>query len=88
MKAVHLKLVGLYDQYEEALAEMVVRLLDGVKDVAAVRSLHLISVLYDERTASIPKIIASMRRAGVKARIYRPSISGTPRPALGSRSGA
>lgn len=74
MKAVHLKLVGLYDQYEEALAEMVVRLVDGVKDVAAIRSLHLISVLYDERTASIPAIIASMRRAGLKVRVYRPRL--------------
>ena len=77
MKAVHIRTEGTdEDGYELAFVEMFVRLIDGVKDVASVRALHLISVLYDETVADITEILASIRRAGFMASVYLPN--GTP----------
>lgn len=73
MKAVHIRTEGIdEDGYELAFVEMFVRLIDGVKDVASVRALHLVSVLYDETVADITDILASIRRAGFRAYLYRP----------------
>ena len=76
MKAVHLRLQGLYDDYEEAIVEMLVRLIDGVRDVASIRSLHLVSVLYDEQVASVAQILSYIGRAGFSARVLAPVSGG------------
>jgi len=74
MKAVHIRTEGTdEDGYELAFVEMFIRLIDGVKDVASVRTLHLISVLYDETVADIGEILASIRRAGFIASLYEPN---------------
>jgi tRNA G26 N,N-dimethylase Trm1 len=70
MKAVHILIEGLRDEYEAVLAEMLVRFVDGVKDVASIRSLHLVSVLYDERVASVKEILRTLRAAGFSASTY------------------
>lgn len=70
MKAVHLQMMTPCDEHEEAFVEMLVRLIEGVEDVASVRSLRLLSVLYDERLATVPKIVRSLGRAGFAARPY------------------
>lgn len=71
MKAVHLVLTSPCDEHEEAFIEMLVRLIEGVEDVAAIRSLNLISVLYDERLANVSRIVRSLGRAGFAARVYQ-----------------
>ena len=80
MKAVHILIDGLRDDYEAVLAEMLVRFVDGVKDVASIRSIHLVSVLYDESVASVRQILRTLRSAGFSARMYRPSkqLAGVP----------
>lgn len=71
MKAVHIRTEGLTDEYESTLLEMFIRLFDGVKDVASVRALHLISILYDETVADIGLILTSIGRAGFRAYPYQ-----------------
>jgi len=72
MKAVHLHTEGVHDSNEATLLEMFVRFTSGVCDVAAVRSLKLISVLYDERLTSPSAIMRTIRSAGFNAREYEP----------------
>ena len=72
MQAVHFRAEGIHDENEAAFIEMIVRLVDGVKDVASIRSLHLISVLYDERVASVRQIMKTVRSAGFRAKRYQP----------------
>jgi copper chaperone CopZ len=72
MQAVHILIDGLTDEYEASLVEMLVRFVDGVKDVASIRSLHLVSVLFDESVATVAQILRTVRRAGFSAKMYRP----------------
>ncbi len=83
MKAVHILIDGLRDEYEAALAEMLLRFVDGVKDVASIRSIHLVSVLYDESVANVRQILRTLRAAGFSARMYRPKPQLTAGPSLG-----
>ncbi len=83
MQAVHILIDGLRDDYEAALAEMLVRFVDGVKDVASIRSLNLVSVLYDESVANVRQILRTLRNAGFSAKMYRPSRQLTSAPTLG-----
>jgi hypothetical protein len=73
MQAVHILIDGLRDDYEAVLAEMLVRFVEGVKDVASIRSLHLVSVLYDESVASVTQILKTLRSAGFSAHTYQPT---------------
>ena len=75
MQAVHITSDDLDTDYQAALTEMVIRFTDGVRDVVLVRSMHLISVLYDEQIADPTQIIRALRSAGVRARRYRPARS-------------
>lgn len=72
MKAVHIRTEETVGEYELPFVEMFIRLIDGVKDVATVSTMHLISVLYDETVADITKILDSIRAAGFYAYLYRP----------------
>ena len=45
--------------------------------VASIRSLHLISVLFDESVATVAQILRTVRRAGFSARMYRPGQQGS-----------
>ena len=83
MQAVHILIEGLRDEYEAALAEMLLRFVDGVKDVASIRSIHLVSVLFDESVASVTELLRTLRRAGFSARMYRPRPGPTGASALG-----
>lgn len=70
MKTVHIRAEGLSSEHTAASIEMQVRAVPGVRDVAAVRSLRLISVLYDEHVARRSQILTLVRRAGYRARPY------------------
>ena len=81
MQAVHIRAEGVTDKNASAFAEMLLWLTQGVKDVAAMPSLHLISVLYDERVADLTVILSAIRRAGFRAYVVRPSRSRRARSA-------
>jgi len=83
MKAVHILIDGLRDDYEAVLAEMLLRFVDGVKDVASIRSIHLISVLFDESVANTRQLLRTLRAAGFSAKLYRPQKQLTAAPAIG-----
>jgi len=72
MQAVHIETNDLDTDYQAALIEMLIRFTDGVKDVVLVRSMRLVSVLYDESKADPTKLIRALRAAGISARQYRP----------------
>lgn len=72
MKAIHIRTSGQHDEYECAFCEMIIRLVDGVKDVASIRTLHLISVLYDDTVADVSQILGALRQAGFGAYVYNP----------------
>lgn len=72
MKAIHLHTVGVADCHEAALIEMCVRLADGVTDVASIRTLDLVSVLYDERETGPADIVSAIRSLGFDACEYCP----------------
>lgn len=73
MQAVHIETNDLDTDYQAALVEMLIRFTDGVKDVVLVRSMRLVSVLYDESKADPTKLIRALRAAGISARQYRPA---------------
>ena len=83
MKAVHILIDGLRDDYEAVLAEMLVRFVEGVKDVASIRSLHLVSVLFDESVASAAEILSTLRKAGFSAKMYQPQLQLAGAPSFG-----
>jgi len=81
MKAAHFKITSPCDEYEESLIEMIVSLIDGVKDVAPIRTMRMVSVLYDEHTANPMQILRAIHRAGFAAETYSQSRRGTLVPA-------
>lgn len=70
MRAAHLHTQGIHDDNEAAAVEMIVRLAEGVSDVASIRSLELVSVLYDESKTCLPSILGAVRAAGFDAHAY------------------
>ena len=70
MKAIHLQTCGVHDPHEAALIEMCVRFAEGVNDVASIRTLDLVSVLYDEDETDPRRILAAIKSIGFDAREY------------------
>ena len=86
MTAVHLSTAGLSSDWTAITIETTLRRLAGVARVAVMRSLNLVSVMFDEREASpeqsrglsVPRgwMHASTSPAGGRAlRLRRPSLS-------------
>jgi hypothetical protein len=73
MQAIHIDTVGLDTPTDATFLEAVLRMLAGVADVAAIRSLGLVSVLYDERKITARTILREIRATGFDARFARPS---------------
>ena len=71
LKAIHLKTSSLSSEWATAFAEMTVARLAGVAKVVAVRSLGIVSVMFDDSSTSPEKIVLALRAAGVDARIIR-----------------
>lgn len=71
MTAIHLSTAGLASDWTAVTVETTLRRLAGVVRVAIVRSLGIVSVLFDERSSSAEKILAAVRAAGVDARLYQ-----------------
>lgn len=69
MTAIHLRAPGLRTDRGKARAEIAVSRVVGVADVVAVKSMHLVSVLFDETRTTAGQILYAIRRAGIDARL-------------------
>lgn len=72
MQAIHITTTGVETPDDASLLEAVLRMLAGIADVAAVRSLGLVSVLYDERQIAPRTVLRAIRSTGYGARLIRP----------------
>ena len=73
MQAIHIDTHGIDTSEDATFVEADLRMLAGVADVVAVRSLGRISVLYDERKITPSTILREIRAVGFDARFFRPS---------------
>jgi copper chaperone CopZ len=73
MQAIHIDTLNIEDETDVSLVEAILRMMAGVADVVAVRSLGIVSVLYDEHKTSPRSIVRAMRSSGYDARLLRPS---------------
>ena len=73
MQAIHINTTSLDTESDASLLEAVLRMLAGVADVVAVRSLGIVSVLYDEHKIGPRTIVKAMRSTGYDAKLIRPS---------------
>ncbi len=67
MHAVHLRIEGTTRDSDMNTVESALRMVAGVIHVIVVRSMALVSVLYDETVADAARILAAVRDAGFKA---------------------
>jgi hypothetical protein len=71
MKAVHIRVEGISNDESAVLAEKTISRLDGVKRVVAVKTLELISVMYDERRTNRNTITRALKGIGLRAKPFR-----------------
>ena len=71
LRAIHLKTSALTSEWATAFTEMTVARIGGVAKVIAVRSLGIVSVMFDDSATNPEKIVLALRAAGVDARILR-----------------
>jgi copper chaperone CopZ len=72
MTAIHLRATGLTSEWTARTLKTALGRVKGVARIALVRSLGLVSVLFDEQWSSPEQIVFALRAAGVEARICRP----------------
>ncbi len=70
MTAIHMRTAGLNSEWSTALVEMTVSRISGVARVVAVRSLGIVSVMYDETTANAGQILRAVRAIGFEAEMH------------------
>jgi len=73
MTAIHLRTAGLTNEWATALVEMTVSRVAGVARVVAVRSIGIVSVMYDETKLNAEQILKAVRAIGFDAAIHDPS---------------
>jgi hypothetical protein len=71
LRAIHLKTAALTSEWAAAFAEMTVARVSGVAKVITVRSLGIVSVMFDDSSTTPEKIVLALQSAGVDARILR-----------------
>jgi hypothetical protein len=71
LRAIHLKTAELTNDWAAMLAEMTVARISGVAKVLAVRSLGIVSVMFDDSTTSPEKIVLALRASGIDAKVVR-----------------
>jgi hypothetical protein len=71
LRAIHLRTAALTSEWAAALAEMAVARVGGVAKVIAVRSLGVVSVMFDDTSTNPERIIMALQAVGVDARIMR-----------------
>ncbi len=67
MNALLLRTSGLDSDWATAMVEMAVSMVTGVARVIAVKSLGIVSVLFDETKASAEEILRAVRAVGFEA---------------------
>lgn len=67
MQVIHVRTDASSSECDSAFITMVVSMIDGVRDVAAVPSIGLTSVLYDERRIDPSGVVEAVRSAGFGA---------------------
>jgi copper chaperone CopZ len=72
VQAIHITTTGIETPNDVSLVEAVLRMLAGIVDVAAVRSLGLVSVLYDEQAIAPRTVLRAIRSTGYGARLACP----------------
>jgi copper chaperone CopZ len=70
MTAIHLRTRELASDWTSLTVEATLQRMAGVAKVAVIRSMGLVSVLFDERHSSADQILGAMRDAGVDAQLY------------------
>jgi hypothetical protein len=71
LRAIHLRTSALTSEWATAFAEMTVARISGVAKVFAVRSLGIVSVMFDDSATNPEKIVMALQAAGVDARVMR-----------------
>jgi hypothetical protein len=71
LRAIHLRTAGLNSEWATVFAEMTVARVSGVAKVIAVRSLGIVSVMFDDTSTTPEKILLALRAAGLDARVMR-----------------
>ena len=71
LRAIHLKTSALTSEWATAFAEMTVARVAGVAKVVAVRSLGVVSVMFDDSATNPERIVLALRAVGVDARVMR-----------------
>jgi copper chaperone CopZ len=72
MQVIHVHAGGASSEYDAAFIKLVLGMVEGVRDIAAVPSLGLISVLYDDDRSDATDIVEAVCSAGFDARECRP----------------
>ena len=67
MRVTHVRTGGVSTEYDATFIKIAVGMVDGVRDVAAVPSIGLISVLYDDERSDPTDIIEAVCSAGFEA---------------------
>jgi len=73
MTAIHLRTPGLNSEWSTALVEMTVSRISGVARVVAVKSIGVVSVMYDGTKANAEQILKAVRSIGFEADIHQPA---------------
>lgn len=73
MKAIHLKTVRMRSEQALERLKQVLGQIAGVSRVAVVKSVGVVSVLFDETVASAEDIVRAVRSAGFEATVLRPA---------------
>lgn len=72
LRAIHLKTAGLTTDWATAMVEMTVARTAGVARVVAVKSMGIVSVMFDDALTSAERIAGVLSEVGFEARILRP----------------
>lgn len=64
MTAIHLRTTGLTSEWATAMVEMTVSRMSGVARVVAVKSMGIVSVMYDGTKANAEQILRTVRAIG------------------------
>lgn len=72
MTAIHMRTTGLTNEWATAMVEMTISRIAGVARVVAVKSIGIVSVMYDETKANAEQILRAVRSIGFDADIHHP----------------
>lgn len=69
LRAIHLKAANMKSDWTAALAEMTVSRVTGVARVVAVKSMGVVSVMFDDSSTNAERIVRALKAAGLDVRV-------------------